>query len=97
MRIFTLISLSVVTLTSPQDKKQLVMVRTGYTALQEKMRANEVDAGVLAKLTAFVEHMANRNFPLATAVQTDLVNTAWNEHKEWVKGLKNLIQLANRK
>ncbi|RYG64329.1 hypothetical protein EON64_14245 [archaeon] len=84
-------------LTNAQDKKQLAMVRTGYAALQEKIRANEVDGGVLAKLGVFMEHMANRNFPGASAVQTDLANTAWSEHKEWVKGLKNLIQLASRK
>lgn len=27
----------------------------------------------------------------------DLANTVWNAHKEWLKGLKVLIQLAAKK
>ena len=27
----------------------------------------------------------------------DLANTAWNQHKEWIKGVKILIQLASKK
>jgi FAD synthase len=46
------------------------MVRTSYTALNEKLKQNELDATVLQKLTFFVEHMSSRSFASATAIQT---------------------------
>lgn len=27
----------------------------------------------------------------------DLANTVWNQHKDWIKGIKILIQLASKK
>jgi len=27
----------------------------------------------------------------------DLANTVWNQHKDWIKGIKIFIQLASKK
>jgi protein transport protein SEC31 len=36
------------------------------------------------------------NWSSATAAQTSLVSSEWKEHKEWLKGIKALVQLATR-
>jgi hypothetical protein len=49
---------------------------------------------VLGKIAAYVECLGARNIAGANAVQTDLANSHWSQHKEWIKGLKTLLQLA---
>lgn len=82
---------------SPAEKKQITVLRQSFSALQERLRNNDISADILQKITAFMECMVNRNFAGATVIQTDLVNTAWDAHKDWIKALKGLIQLASRK
>jgi len=79
---------------SPADKRQLVMVSTSIAVLKEKTMAGGVDGEILAKLDQLVAEIQNKNKGAADAIQMDLVNTAWGIHKEWIKGLKVLIQLA---
>ena len=73
------------------------MVSAAYTHLLEKFASNELAADVLQKLSFLVAELLQRNFTAAGALQTDLANTAWGQHKEWIKGLKVLIQLASKK
>ena len=54
----------------PAEKRQLDMVNAAYTHLLEKVKANQVGADVMAKLSKFVEFMAVRNYAGATAIQT---------------------------
>jgi len=84
-------------ITVPAEKRQLDMLRASYANLMEKVAANQVAGDVMIKLAKFVEFVTYRNYPAASAVQTDLVNTAWGQHKEWIKGLKILVQLAAKK
>ena len=73
------------------------MVSAAYAHLLEKFGANEVSAEVLQKLAHLVMELTQHNFVGASGMQTDLANTAWGQHKEWIKGLKVLIQLASKK
>ena len=82
---------------SPPEKRQMQMVSAAYSHLLEKFGLNEVSAEVLQKLAHLVVELTQRNFVGASAMQTDLANTAWGQHKEWIKGLKVLIQLASKK
>merc|ERR1711871_373718 len=80
--------------TSPADKRQLTMVQTSMTALKDKAMAGGVDETILEKLSNLVAQIQSKNAVGANQIQMDLVNTAWGNHKEWIKGLKVLIQLA---
>ena len=88
---------SITAICSPPEKRQMQMVSAAYAHLLEKWAAGEVGADVLLKLAQLVADLAQRNFAGASAMQTDLANTAWGQHKEWIKGLKVLIQLASKK
>lgn len=60
---------------NPQEKKQLAVIRTSYGALCDKLRAGELSENILMKLTQFMDHIANRNYPGASAIQT--VSALW--------------------
>jgi protein transport protein SEC31 len=57
---------------------------------------NQVSQEVMLKIGQLVDDLNSRNFVGASATQTDLVNTAWTQHKEWIKGIKVLIQLSSK-
>ena len=88
---------SITAVCSPPEKRQMQMVSAAHAHLLEKWAAGEVGADVLQKLAQLVGDLAQRNFVGASTMQTDLANTAWGQHKEWIKGLKVLIQLASKK
>jgi len=73
------------------------MVHAALGNLVEKVSTNQVSQEVMLKIGQLVDDLNSRNFVGASATQTDLVNTAWTQHKEWIKGLKILIQLAQKK
>lgn len=85
------------TLCSPGEKRQIQMVTASIQNLNQKVAAGEVSGDVLAKVEQMVAALFSRNFPAANAIQTDLANTVWAQHKEWLKGIKVLVQLASKK
>ena len=82
---------------APAEKRQFAVVTTGYQNLCGKAAANEVAADVMQKIALLVSQISARNYSAASAVQTDLANTAWNNHKEWIKAVKILIPLLSKK
>jgi hypothetical protein len=75
----------------------MALVHDAYVHLTRKTAAGEVAPQVMDKVELLAAHVANRQFPEALAVQTDLANTAWLQHKEWIKGMKYFIQIAAKK
>jgi len=82
---------------SPMEKKQMGVVAAAYEILVEQIGRGEVSQEVMMKVAALVEYLSTRNFPAASQLQTDLANTVWAQHKEWIKGIKVLNQLAAKK
>ena len=46
------------------------------------------------KVGQIVATMKNKDYPSASAIHTGLVNSVWKEHKDWLKGIKLLIQMS---
>ena len=82
---------------NPLEKRQLAMVSTAYNNLLEKINTSEVSQDVMNKIAQLVSELQSRNFAAANTIQTNLANTEWNVHKEWIKGVKILIQLVSKK
>ncbi|CAN0028978.1 unnamed protein product, partial [Choristocarpus tenellus] len=38
-----------------------------------------------------------RNIPAATAVHQALADTSWNNHRDWLKGIKHFATLVSRR
>lgn len=79
---------------NPVEKKQVAMIRSAYTHLLNRQASRELSVEVMGKLSRFVDCIVQRNFNGASTIQTDLANTAWGQHKEWIKGIKILLQLS---
>jgi hypothetical protein len=58
---------------------------------------NEISGAVMSQINNLVTDIKNRNFVNANKIITVLTNTHWAMHKDWIKGVRVLIQLASKK
>ena len=75
------------------DKRQVSMIKGALSALHKQMAENALSADTLGKLDQLVTQLNAKNVSGANVINTDLTNSCWNQHKDWIKGLKYLIQL----
>lgn len=55
---------------SPAEKKQIAMLRQSYSNLNDKLKGGEVSLEILQKLSLLTDHLCNRNYASASAIQT---------------------------
>ena len=75
------------------DKRQVVMIKSALTALHKQVAGGVVSPETMGKLDQMVVTLHAKNSAAANVINTDLTNSVWGQHKEWIKGLKYLIQL----
>lgn len=63
----------------------------------KRLARGDIDAEVSGKVDYMVTSIRSRDYATAMAVQTGLVNSDWKDHKDWLKGMKFLIQLASKR
>ena len=83
--------------TNGAEKKQLADVDRAVLALLKKLGASAVDAAIAEKALALVLALANGDPNSASNIQKDLAKDHWDEHKDWIKGMKNLVALCSKK
>jgi len=79
------------------EKRQIAEIDKALANLRAKLAANAVAEDVLGRLTVFVDALQKRDYNAATREQLALVNAEWAEHKDWLKGIKFLVQLITKK
>jgi len=82
---------------STSEQKQLAEITKGIGFLLKKLSRGDVEKSVLDKVDKMAFAMQNKDYNTASGIQTQLVNSDWREHKDWLKGMKFLIQLAHRR
>lgn len=82
---------------TPVDKRQMAEAEKGIAVLLKRLARQDIDADVCHKVDQMVTAIRSRDYATAAAVQTALVNSDWKDHKDWLKGIKFLIQLAGKK
>mmetsp|Transcript_13418 Transcript_13418/g.19769 ORF Transcript_13418/g.19769 Transcript_13418/m.19769 type:complete len:1003 (-) Transcript_13418:151-3159(-) len=82
---------------STGDKKQLTEGEKGVAIFIKRTARNEITTEVSSQVLSMVDSLRNNDFSTALAIQTALINSDWRDHKDWLKGIKNLIQLATKK
>lgn len=82
---------------NPVEKRQLLEAEKGIAILVKKLARDDLGAEIVEQVFSLVNAVSNRDFGTATAVQNALANTEWRDHKDWLKGIKILIQLAAKK
>lgn len=82
---------------TPADKRQLVEAEKGIAILLKRLSRFDIDADVTDKVDSIASALKSGDSATALAVHTALVNSDWKNHKDWLKGMKFLIQLASKK
>jgi len=82
---------------TPSDKRQMSEAEKGIAVLLKRLARGDIDADVSGQVDSMVTAIRSRDYATAAAIQTGLVNSDWKDHKDWLKGLKFLIQLAQKK
>lgn len=82
---------------SPADKRQLSEAEKGVAILVKKLARGDLDDSIVSSINYLVGAVCNHDYASAMATQTALVNSDWRTQKDWLKGLKLLIQLIQRK
>lgn len=80
------------------EKKQLGEISKGAEVLFVRLATpNAVDGDTAGKVQALVAALQGRDYGTAGNLSTALANTVWKQHKEWLKGIKFLIQICGKK
>jgi protein transport protein SEC31 len=79
------------------EKRQLKEIKAACTLLFDKLNASALHPEVCASLIQMTQLLRQGDFKTALAVHVGLTTTDWAEHKDWLRGLKFLIQLATKK
>mmetsp|Transcript_16536 Transcript_16536/g.24739 ORF Transcript_16536/g.24739 Transcript_16536/m.24739 type:complete len:1087 (-) Transcript_16536:105-3365(-) len=79
------------------EKKQIVEVEKGVAIFSKRLGMSDIDADTAEKVGHIVTAMKNRDFSTANGLHAGLVNSVWKENKDWLKGIKFLIQLSAKR
>jgi protein transport protein SEC31 len=63
----------------------------------KKLALGDLAEVTVGKVYAMVTAVGNGDMASASSIQTDLANHDWKDHKDWLKGIKLLIQMAMKK
>lgn len=82
---------------NPVEKRQLAEAEKGVAILVKKLARDALSDHINEQVFGLTSAVAVRDYGTASNVQTSLANSEWREHKDWLKGIKILIQLASKK
>mmetsp|Transcript_7864 Transcript_7864/g.11538 ORF Transcript_7864/g.11538 Transcript_7864/m.11538 type:complete len:943 (-) Transcript_7864:132-2960(-) len=83
--------------TGAKEKKEMVEIEKGVAILLKKLARGDINSEIAPKVMTMVTAMQNRDYGSAAAIQKALVNSDWKEHKDWLRGIKFLIQFASKR
>mmetsp|Transcript_42919 Transcript_42919/g.103852 ORF Transcript_42919/g.103852 Transcript_42919/m.103852 type:complete len:1039 (-) Transcript_42919:4532-7648(-) len=78
------------------DKRLLSESERGVAVLLKRLALGDIPAEISAKVLQMAGFITTYDFGSAQSVLTDLVSTDWRDHKDWLKGVKALLQLARK-
>ncbi|RHY30630.1 hypothetical protein DYB32_006817 [Aphanomyces invadans] len=79
---------------SPIEAKQLPEIHKAKDLLFTKLNTGELAPNVVKHLHEMVQSFARSDFRTAGNLHTQLTTTDWAQHKDWLRGVKTLINLG---
>ena len=76
------------------DQKLLIEADKSIAIFVKRLAKQDISRDVVDKVKNMWHALESRDFNAANTIQNGLVNSEWREHKDWIKGLKFLIQIA---
>ena len=82
---------------NPVEKRQMIEAEKSVAVPVKKLARNAVPDDSVQKVQQMVLSLSSRDYNSATSIHTQLANSEWRDHKDWLKGIKILITLASKK
>ncbi|ETV97980.1 hypothetical protein H310_09285 [Aphanomyces invadans] len=79
---------------SPIEAKQLPEIHKAKDLLFTKLNTGELAPNVVKHLHEMVQSFGRSDFRTAGNLHTQLTTTDWAQHKDWLRGVKTLINLG---
>eukprot|EP00578_Thalassiosira_sp_NH16_P006546 CAMPEP_0181106352 /NCGR_PEP_ID=MMETSP1071-20121207/16486_1 /TAXON_ID=35127 /ORGANISM="Thalassiosira sp., Strain NH16" /LENGTH=1086 /DNA_ID=CAMNT_0023189753 /DNA_START=165 /DNA_END=3425 /DNA_ORIENTATION=+ len=79
------------------EKKQAAESKKAVAVFIKTFARGGIDADIANKVGSVVSALQNRDYASASSVVTGLVSNEWKDHKDWLKGMKFLVQMASKK
>lgn len=83
--------------TGSMEKKQAAESQKAVAVFIKTLSRGGVDAPIANKVGSMLSALQNRDYASASSVVTGLVSNEWKDHKDWLKGMKFLVQMATKK
>ena len=81
---------------SSVDKRQLSEAQKAVAIFSKRLVLGDISDETANQMLSLTNFLSAYDWSSATAAQTSLVTNEWKEHKEWLKGIKALVQLATK-
>ena len=78
------------------DKRQLAEAQKAVAIFSKRLALGSIADEIVKEMVSMTNLLAAYDWSAATATQTSLVSNNWKQHKEWLKGIKALVQLATK-
>jgi len=78
------------------DKRQLAEAEKAVAIFSKRLALCEISDEIADKMLSLTNFLSAYDWSSATAIQTSLVSNEWKENKEWLKGIRTLVQLATK-
>jgi len=79
------------------EKKQAMESQKAVAVFIKTLARGGIDADVANQVTTMLSALQNRDYGSASAVVTRLISNEWKDHKDWLKGMKFLVQMVSKK
>jgi protein transport protein SEC31 len=78
------------------DKRQLSEGEKGVAIFTKLLARGEISDEIANKMLSMTNSLSSYDWAAASSIQTALVSHEWRDHKDWLKGIKALVQLATK-
>ena len=81
---------------SAMDKRLIGEAEKAVAVLLKRLTRGDISEDISEKVLTMTTHITSYDFRAAQSIQTGLVNSDWKGHKDWLKGIKALLQVATK-
>jgi len=79
------------------ERKQAAEAQRGVAVFVKTLARGGVGADVCGRVGQAAAALQGRDYGTASSIVTGLVSNEWKDHKDWLKGMKFLVQMASKK
>ena len=81
---------------SSVDKRQLTEAQKAVAIFSKRLALGDISSETANQMLAMTNFLSAYDWSSATGTLSSLITNEWKEHKEWLKGIKSLVQLATK-